>query len=76
MTRAGRLLRLLVLLVAAVVIFAGVALLLTAASLLYAAAIAYKTVHNGLTARPDPAVGYARDGIADLERHLAKETDR
>lgn len=76
MSIIGRFFRALFLVAAAVIVFAGVALILTAASLLTAFAVACKTVHNGLTTKPDPATAYARTGIADLEHHLAKETER
>lgn len=71
MSRTRRLLRLPVLLAAALLVFAFVALLT-------AAAVAYKTVHNGLATPPrsDPAAAYAWDGIQVLEHHLAKGTDR
>lgn len=76
MSTAGRAFRAPFLIAAAVIVFAGVALILVSASLLTAFAIACKTVHNGLTDRSDPAADYARGGIADLEHHLAKETER
>jgi hypothetical protein len=74
MSAAGRLLRLPIVLVASGLVFVLFATLLTSLAVLTAGWLAYATCRNALTA--DRSTGYIRGDIADLEYHLAKETEQ
>jgi hypothetical protein len=73
-TGARRLLRAPLVIAASLLLFAGAAAFLTLLSLAAALWLACTTCRSALTA--DHADGYIRNGITNLERHLAEETNR